>query len=162
MRPTEGSQRSHLFHASIIFMFYSMLHFLAIFLGLAREGSQNLIPPTLNNKLVKVGHVGIKGASPTKRLTNDEATLIPGVCLECKWGRGSWISTPAWGGIAKHAGYICPTNWYTVWIVCTATPSARIDHLIPIWKQLSDGRLHTTASQKKEPQPPAYGCLAGY
>ena len=26
MRPTEGSQRSHLFHASIIFMFYSNLY----------------------------------------------------------------------------------------------------------------------------------------
>ncbi len=31
------------------------------------------------------------------------------------------------------------------------TPSARIDHLIPIWKQLSDGHLHTAASREKEP-----------
>ena len=27
------------------------------------------------------------------------------------------------------------------------TPSARIDRLIPIWKQLSDGRLHAAASR---------------
>ncbi len=31
------------------------------------------------------------------------------------------------------------------------TPSARIDRLIPIWKQPSDGRLHTAASREKEP-----------
>ncbi len=31
------------------------------------------------------------------------------------------------------------------------TPSARIDRLIPIWKQPSDSRLHTAASQEKEP-----------
>ncbi len=31
------------------------------------------------------------------------------------------------------------------------TPSARIDRLIPIWKQPSDGRLHTAASWEKEP-----------
>ncbi len=28
---------------------------------------------------------------------------------------------------------------------------ARINRLIPIWKQLSDGRLHTAASREKEP-----------
>ena len=31
------------------------------------------------------------------------------------------------------------------------TPSARIDRLIPIGKQLSDGRLRTAASGEKEP-----------
>ncbi len=33
-------------------------------------------------------------------------------------------------------------------IYCDA-PSARIGRLIPIWKQPSDGRLHTAASQEK-------------
>ena len=41
------------------------------------------------------------------------------------------------------------------------TLSARIDRLIPIWKQLSDGRLHTGKTTSVS-QPPAYGCLAGY
>ncbi len=31
------------------------------------------------------------------------------------------------------------------------SPSARIDCLIPIWKQPSDGRLHMAASREKEP-----------
>ncbi len=40
------------------------------------------------------------------------------------------------------------------------TPSARIERLIPIWKQPSDGRLHTAASRYIE-QLPANGRLAG-
>ncbi len=33
------------------------------------------------------------------------------------------------------------------------TPSARIDRLIPIWKQPSDGHHQTAASREKEPPP---------
>ncbi len=47
-------------------------------------------------------------------------------------------------------------NYYLLVLHCVDRiyrdiPSARIDRLIPIWKQPSDGRLHTAAAREKEP-----------